>query len=222
VGDFSVRPNLRLGVTIAVMVVSIVALAPLSSASQPFPPYYGRGFRYEASVRIQVTPKETEVYVDGFLVGRADDFDGFAQRLRVDRGEHVVEFYLKGHRSFRQLLYFQPGETYRLRHIMQPLAAGEAEPTPPTPATTARGSTAASGLAGTLTIRVQPADAVVLIDGERWQPSAPGERLQVHVNPGPHRIEVQKDGYRSFSMDVIVRPGQTTPINVSLSPLPDA
>jgi hypothetical protein len=71
--------------------------------------------------------------------------------------------------------------------------------------------------AGTLAVRVQPADAVVLIDGERWDSSGADARLHIQVNPGPHRIEVQKDGYQPFSSVVHVRAGETTPVNVSLT-----
>ena len=43
------------------------------------------------------------------------------------------------------------------------------------------------------------------------------ERLVVQLAPGPHRIDVRKDGYRAFSSDVNVRPGETAPLNVSLA-----
>lgn len=71
---------------------------------------------------------------------------------------------------------------------------------------------------GTLAIRVQPADADITIDGERWTASDNDARLMVQVGEGNHRIEIRKDGYRPFSSDVNVRAGETTPLNVSLSP----
>ena len=193
-----------------------------------------------SSARVQVTPRNTEVYVDGYLAGTVDDFDGFSQRLRVEPGEHVLELYLDGHKSITQLIYFQPGETYRLRHAMEPLAPGDAPSARPSPrsqrVTSAppppgerrgrppgpigpRGPATREGRsegAGTLAIRVQPADAVVLIDGERWDSSG-GQRLDVQVAPGSHRVEVQKDGYQPFSTSVQVRPGESTPLNVSLT-----
>ena len=70
--------------------------------------------------------------------------------------------------------------------------------------------------ASTLSIRVQPADAVVLIDGERWEPAGES-RIQIQVPPGPHRIEVQKDGYQPFTTTLQLRPGEMLPINVSLN-----
>jgi PEGA domain len=205
----------------------------------PYPGGYFRGgFVQEGAARLQVTPRETEVYVDGYLAGTVDDFDGFAQRLYVTPGQHVIQLYLAGHRLVTQSILFQPGETYRMRHTMEPLGTGEAPPAKPTPAaapnTTPPGappgpyppygrrpppgdSRDRSTEAGTLSIRIQPTDAIVLIDGERWEGSG-DERLHIQVTPGPHRVEVQKEGYQPFSTTVQVRPGTPTPLNVSLSP----
>ena len=196
--------------------------------------YYGRDVD-ESTARIQVTPRETEVYVDGYRAGIVDDFDGFAQRLRVAAGEHVIELYLDGHKPVAQTILFVPGETYRIRHAMEPLAAGEAAPARPAPRTppTAHGPPPAydalgrpighapapgpAGIGGgMIAIRVQPGDAVILVDGERWQSSA-SDRLEIQVSPGSHRIEVQKDGYQPFTTNVQVRPGETTAVNVSLT-----
>ena len=192
----------------------------------------------ESAARLQVTPPHTEVYVDGHRAGVVDDFDGFSQRLRVTAGEHLIELYLDGHRPVSQTVRFTAGETYRIRHEMEPLPAGAAAPSRPTPralegnpkglpsqtpaAFDALGRPIAgggnpSGLpgSGTIAIRVQPADAVVLVDGERWQSS--GDRLEIHVTAGAHRIEVQKEGYQPFSTSVQVRPGEASGLNVSLT-----
>lgn len=195
------------------------------------PPYWGGRIVRESTARIQVTPRHAEVYVDGYLAGVVDDFDGFAQRLRVSPGEHVIEVYLEGHKTIAEKIYFQPGENYRIRHTMEPVTAGEASPPRPSPDPNApppaqrgaydafgrpSGTPRAPGDASTLTIRVQPGDATVFVDGERWQGSG-GERLEIQVTPGEHRIEVQKDGYQSFSTSIRVRPGESLPVNVSLT-----
>jgi hypothetical protein len=65
-------------------------------------------------------------------------------------------------------------------------------------------------------IRVQPADAEVLIDGERWN-GASGTALVVQLASGSHRIEIRKEGYRSYTAEIDVRSRETSPINVSLS-----
>jgi hypothetical protein len=71
---------------------------------------------------------------------------------------------------------------------------------------------------GTLSIRVQPGDAEVLIDGERWTTGPGNERLLVQLSEGRHVVEVNKPGYRRFSTEIQLRAGETAPINVSLTP----
>jgi hypothetical protein len=65
-------------------------------------------------------------------------------------------------------------------------------------------------------VRVQPADAIVTIDGERWDSPEGGSRLQVQLAAGRHRIEVRKDGFKPYSASVEIRAGETESINVSL------
>jgi PEGA domain-containing protein len=69
---------------------------------------------------------------------------------------------------------------------------------------------------GTLALRVQPADAIVTIDGERWDSPEGGSRFQLQLSGGRHRIEVQKDGYRPYSTTIDIRPGETQSLNVVL------
>ena len=163
--------------------------------------------------------RETEVFVDGYYAGSVDDFDGFFQRLHLEPGEHEVTLYLAGHRTERQSVYLQPGRTFRIRHTMEPLPAGSApEPRPiSAPASSPAASPASSPDAGTIAIRVQPAGAEILIDGEEWEGPQDNEQLVVQVAPGAHRIEIRREGYRSYSADIDVRAGGVSPLNVSLS-----
>jgi PEGA domain len=221
----------------------------------PYPPY--RMYRVDAgaSLRIEVKPKEAEVYVDGYYAGIVDDFDGTFQRLSVTPGEHNIELYLDGYRTVHQKVYVTPRKTFRLKYAMERLAAGEQpdprpQPTPPPPGSQAaaprpgemppmpeppgrtpgrrpplpsppqprepRGGTQASGY-GTLAIRVQPADAEVLIDGEKWRgPATEDRQLVVEVSEGSHTVQISKAGYRTYVTDVQVRRGETSPLNVSL------
>jgi hypothetical protein len=206
-----------------------------------YPPYaYAYGYPpgyYDdsASVRLQVTPRETEVFVDGYYAGTADSFDGMFQRLHLAPGEHDVTLYLEGHRSVTQKILLEPRGDFRIRHTMVAVAPGDTpdprptvQPRPnrqrrPDAAAEATGSapqapTEARGAAsfGAIAIRVQPADAEVLIDGERWEGPATDEALVVQIAPGAHRIEVRKDGYRSYTAQIDVSAGQTSPINISL------
>ena len=208
---------------------SMVAAAMLSSQAAYGQPIFDGG----ASVRVQVTPKQTEIYIDNQFVGTVDDFDGIFQRLRIPPGAHDVTLYLDGYRTVHQRIYTQPTGTFRLRYTMVALAAGEtADPRPVAPGPLAGVPGPAPGppragaplppnattAGGTISIRVQPANAEVLIDGERWEgPQRADDRLDVQVSAGSHHIEVRHDGYRTYQTDITVPPGITAPLNVSLS-----
>jgi hypothetical protein len=200
-----------------------------------WPPVYGYGYyrSYASELRIMATPREAEVYVDGYLVGTVDDFDGWSQRLRIQPGEHEIELFLEGYRSVRQKMLFRPGETYKIR-----AALGKSEPSDP-PAmrpAPAPGATAGEPASpqverervrpparhadargfGTLAIRVQPADAVILVDGERWDRPEGEARLSLDLAPGAHEVEVRRDGHRTYRTTIEVKPGEITAVNVSL------
>jgi len=70
---------------------------------------------------------------------------------------------------------------------------------------------------GTLSIRVQPSGADVLIDGERWTGPSADERLIVQVVDGGHRVAVRRDGCESFDVEVDIRRGATESLNVNLT-----
>jgi hypothetical protein len=209
-----------------------------------YPYYGGRYYDLNSSLRLQVTPREAEVYLDGYFAGSVDDFDGVFQRLHLEPGEHELELFMPGHRSFTQKIYLQPGSTFRVRHTMESLAAGEAEPSRPvaSPRTSEarpepysrtdrqnpRGPQRPSPRAreragnvesefGSIALRVQPGDAAITIDGERWEGSQDEDRLVVQLGAGTHTVEIRKDGFRTYITDITVRPGETTPLNVSLT-----
>jgi hypothetical protein len=194
-------------------------------------------FDEPAELRLQVTPRDTAVYVDGYYAGVVDDFDGLFQRLRVPPGPHELTFFLQGFRTARQRLYLAPNSDSKVRLMLERLAPGEmsapppvAPPVPPPPPGTSRSPRTLPGgpvpppaIApppatdfGGLSIRVQPADADVMIDGERWTGSE-SDRLVVQLAEGTHRVDIQKPGFRRFSTEIQVRRGEITPLNVSLT-----
>ncbi len=210
-------------------------------------PGYGYGFSGAiADARLQLKPRDADVYVDNYYVGRVDDFDGVFQRLDLPPGEHEISVYRDGYKTYRYKNLFRPGEGYKVQAALEPLAPGEAqEPRPQAPPRSAdqqrpgppspypgepdsartvplperRGSdrvqVQASGF-GTLAIRVQPADAVVTIDGERWDSPEGGSRLLLQLATGRHQIEVRKDGFKPYSTSVEIHAGETQNVNVSL------
>jgi hypothetical protein len=99
-----------------------------------YPDQYGYRVRYgEASLRLEVKPKDAQVYIDGYYAGVVDDFDGIFQRLHVPPGEHELVLHLDGYRSVHQRVNVGRGTTYRVRYTMERLAAGEANEPPPAP-----------------------------------------------------------------------------------------
>ena len=69
---------------------------------------------------------------------------------------------------------------------------------------------------GTLSVRVQPGDAEVSIDGEQWRGPDGRDRLVVDIAEGSHTVEIRKSGYRTYVTQVEIRRGESTPLNVSL------
>ena len=223
-------------------------------------PIYGRGRGYgydrSGSIRLQVSPRQAEVFVDGYFAGTVDDFDGVFQRLNIEPGDHEVQVYLAGYRAFTQRFYLQPGKSFNIKHAMEPLRPGEQASPRPDPASGAgqgpgdndgggiargagrgaRGEGAGRGEArgargegrggraggpaegfGSLSLRVQPADAEVLIDGEPWRGSLENGPLVVQLGNGPHHIEIRREGYRSYLTDLGIVSGQTRTLNVALT-----
>ena len=237
---------------------------PFLQFGSPWGPYgypygygYGYGYRDEltSSIRLQVTPRDAEVLVDGYTAGTVDDFDGIFQRLRLRPGSHEVTIYLEGYRTIRQRLYLSPGADQKVKYAMEPLAPGVTSEPPPPPApvevqprdqdTDGFGRPSprrplppdarripgdaprdaprddpqdrqTSNRFGTLAIRVQPGDADILVDGERWSAPTDQERITIRLAEGRHRVEVRKAGFAQYAEDVLIRSGNTLSINVSL------
>ena len=107
----------------------------------PFYPYgygimypYG-GYYYDPTpeLRVQVTPRQAEVYIDGYLVGTVDDYDGTFQRLHVPFGEHQISIYREGYHTISEPMLFRPGQSYNIKQAMQPLGTGVAPEPRPSP-----------------------------------------------------------------------------------------
>jgi hypothetical protein len=208
-----------------------------------YPPYYYGPVVYDntGSARLQVTPRNTQVYVDGYFAGIVDEFDGYMQRLNVEIGEHELQLYLDGHRPFTQKVLFTRGGTVKLVHTMQPLGPGDALPAPPKPVEpprTTRQYRSPHGQGegpvpydrqappprvgqpsdfGSLLLRVRPGDADILVDGETWNAPEGQDQFVIELTEGPHRIEVRKNGFQTYSTTVRVRRGETVRLNVSLT-----
>jgi hypothetical protein len=207
----------------------------------PYRPYgYGYPDAVSTSVRLEISPRDAQVYVDGYFAGEVDDFDGIFQRLRLPPGGHEIVIYMEGYRTIRENLYLDPGASRTIRMTMTPLGSGEVAEPPPTPAESgdpqaedpgegrvAPGydSPSEAGAAprdaparfGTLSLRIQPADAEIYVDGERWNASAGDDRIALQLAEGRHHVEVRKAGFVTYAEDVLIRRGSTLTLNVGLT-----
>ena len=227
-------------VTAALMMIS--SMPSEAQIVYPFPPYRYPNIHADASVRLDVSPRDAEVYVDGYYAGVVDDFDGILQRLRVEPGQHEITLYRDGYRAVHQRVYLTRDRTFKIKQQMEKLPAGEVgEPRPlppPLPAgaqrpvsvpRNGRGTPrnlpppnapppgdASPASTGRLSIQVQPADASVLIDGQPW-PASPGQdTVMLDLSEGRHVIQVRKAGYVGYLTEVDVRRGETATVNVTL------
>jgi hypothetical protein len=202
--------------------------APYPVFGYPPGPYPHDG---AVSLRLQVSPRDASVFVDGYAAGVVDDYDGVFQRLRLVPGPHEIVIYHPSYRTLRQNIYYNPGSTHTIRHTLDALPQGDPPEPPPVPralpayppvpgqrppAPVESGLTPAGTRTGTLALRVQPGDATVLVDGEPWRGPQTQDRLVIQLAEGSHRVRVEKAGFQSFCVDVDVRAGETSSFNVSL------
>jgi hypothetical protein len=210
----------------------------------PYRPYEYYGYPprpYAGSVRIDVEPREADVYVDGYHAGLVDDFDGVFQRLRLEPGGHDITIFLDGYRTVTESLYVRPGADHRIRFDMERLGPGETSEPPPAPVARARRedepprdprdprrgrgridepATERPEPAvrhGTVAIRLQPPDAEVVVDGEPWTGPREGDRVSIRLAEGRHRIEVRKAGFRTYSEEILVLPNRILSLAVTLT-----
>jgi hypothetical protein len=181
---------------------------PYGYYGYPAGPVYYDG---SAAMRLQVTPRNTEVYIDGFYAGVVDNFDGTFQRLNIDPGQHEVELYLPGHRTLSRNVYLQPGKTTSMKYAMEPLAPGEPEPlkpsprqdpsiTPSTPATPSPQRPSGAGQSGT---------------ARRQTPAPPRDYPRETANDGGLTVykgepNIPLDSNASGSLSLRVQPGPAT------------
>ena len=94
-------------------------------------PYYPYGpYPYvvhpSAQLRVKGVPKETEVFVDGYLAGTAGT-------VPMAPGGHAITLFLPGYRTITQNVYVRPDSTFKMNDTMEKLGAGEVSAPPPSP-----------------------------------------------------------------------------------------
>jgi hypothetical protein len=70
-------------------------------------------------LKLKVAPADAEVYVDGYYVGRVDDYNGVFQRLELPVGAHRVELRAKGFQAISFEVTIEPRDTISYHGEMQ-------------------------------------------------------------------------------------------------------
>jgi hypothetical protein len=84
---------------------------------------YGYGYGYSVGeLRLQVRPRDAEVYVDGYYAGVVDDFDGVFQSLRLEEGEYRIEVVAPGYAPLEFDVRIQAGRKINYRRDLLPEA----------------------------------------------------------------------------------------------------
>jgi len=78
---------------------------------------YGNGSA-AGELRLQVRPRDAEVYVDGYYAGMVDEFDGTYQGLRLEEGEYHIEIVAPGYETIAFDVRIQPGRKINYRGDM--------------------------------------------------------------------------------------------------------
>ena len=89
--------------------------APDPGYGSPDPADYGVG-----QLKLKVSPRDAQVYVDGYFVGLVDDYDGFFQRLTIDSGSHRIEIRKPGFATLSFDVRIPPDETVTYRGELVP------------------------------------------------------------------------------------------------------
>lgn len=87
-------------------------------------PNYGYGYeRYRGEygwLKLEVRPKEAEVYADGYYVGQVRDFDSTFHRLQLEPGPHRIEIRAAGFDSLVFEVKTERGQAITYRGELQP------------------------------------------------------------------------------------------------------
>ena len=87
-------------------------------------PNYARIMGWGA-IDLNVKPKKAEVWVDGRLIGKVQDFDGYPSYLWLEEGTHRVVLSLGGYRTYDETITIEPGAVVKLKLKLLP---GESDP----------------------------------------------------------------------------------------------
>jgi len=95
-----------------------------------YPPSYGTNYGYgggyfansffQGELRLSVTPRSSDVYVDGYFAGHVDEFDGVFQALKLEEGPHHIQITAPGYLPLDFDVRIEPDRKITYRGALQP------------------------------------------------------------------------------------------------------
>lgn len=175
-----------------------------------------------ATLRIELSPSDAEVYVDRFYAGPVDHFDGIFQHLTLHAGPHFIEIRKTGFRILVFEVNLYPGESMTYRQTMTPATEGDRD----VPAPAAPGFEEGAALPspfdvaaapGEVRFDVTPRDAAIYADGFYAGLVSDFDDTQHLLLPsGRHHVSFTLDGYESLDVDLSVESARTMTYRGSL------
>ena len=83
-----------------------------------YPGYYpGRAFSdFDTGyLRLRVSPRQAQVFVDGYFAGEVDDYDGIVQGLKLESGTYHIEIVAPGYETLEFDVRIIPGQKIQYR-----------------------------------------------------------------------------------------------------------
>jgi hypothetical protein len=79
-------------------------------------PYYGSTYAFDVGeLRLGVSPRDAQVFVDGYYAGIVDDFDGTFQALKLESGTYHIEIVAPGYETLAFDIRINAGQKIKYR-----------------------------------------------------------------------------------------------------------
>lgn len=209
--------------------------------------YSGSGYYGEdmGALDLDVRPEKAQVFVDGTLVGVADQYDGFPAYLWLEKGTYDVVIYKEGYETISRQYSVYPGVVIDVEDRM--VAGTAVKPEDLYAKTTTRrdarirrneemraaarqrpggdiemrqeSSGGSEQDVGRLLLNVTPSDAAAYLDGHFL--GTAGELAQLSaglvVEPGDHILEIVRPGYSTERVPIQIPAGDKITIDLELA-----
>jgi hypothetical protein len=185
----------------------------------PLPPEMIAADWMTSNIKLDVSPKDAGLYVDGYYAGIVGDFGGFFHQLTLPAGPHHAETRKDGYCTLVLDVNLQPGQTITYKRTMERVRPTDVTPEePPVVSDLAGDPEAFLQIPGTVRLDVTPKNAEVYADGyyAGIVDDFRGNAQHLILTPGPHHIELRAEAYGTLEFDVDIQPGQAVDYRNSL------